>query len=323
MVVEHFFDNFLVALAERHPRKTDLVNALMEILPLERESIYRRLRKDVLFTSEEIVQISSAWNISLDNIISSNPGKTKPFSLSMIEYINPQEADYKLFEGYNRMLEVIGKDPDGRIIEITGSMPGSWYNQYENLTRFFTMRWLYKYNMPDNYVMFSDIRIPERMRALEREYVDLIHNIPEVYAVHELHFIEHLISQIHYFRSIRLLTEDEVTSLRDELLDLVNKMESVAIKGYFPDTGKKYFLYLSHAGLEAEYFLYESKSLSMSMVRVLERNGITSFDKKVFQKFTNMFEAVKRLSVLVSVSNTLQRAEFFTRQKNLIMSLNN
>lgn len=323
MVVEHFFDNFLIALAERYPRRADLINALMEVLPLEKESIYRRLRKNVLFTSEEIVRIAGTWNISLDNIICANPGKTRPFRLNMIDYTNPQEADYKLFEGYNRMLEIIGKDPDGRIVEITGSMPGSWYNRYENLTRFFTMKWNYKYNLPDDLVMFCDIQIPERMRALEREYADLIHNIPEVYALHEIHFIEHLISQIHYFRSIRLLTEAEVILLRDELMDLINKMESVTVKGYFPDTGKKYFLYLSHTWIEAEYFLYESKPLTLSMVRVLERNAVTSFDKMVFQKFTNMFEAAKRLSVLISVSNTLQRAEFFTRQKNLIMSLGN
>ena len=323
MVLDYFLDNFLTALAEQYPRKVDLINALMNVLPLEKESIYRRLRKDVLFTSEEILKIASAWNISLDNIICANPGKIRPFRLSMIEYINPQESDYQLFEGYNQMLEVIGQDPNGRIIEITSTMPGSWYNRYDNLTRFFTMKWLYKYAMPETFVAFKDVQIPERMRALEREYVDRVRNIAEVYAIHDPRFIEHLISQIQYFRSIKFLMEEEVFLLRDELLDFISKMEDVTLKGYFPDTGKKYFLYMTHTWLDAEYYLYESKSIVMSMVRVLERNGITSFDKDVFRKFTNMFEVVKRLSVLFSVSNTLQRSEFFEKQKELILSLNN
>ena len=140
----HYYDNFMEALAERYPRKTDLANALMDILPIEKESIYRRLRKDVLFTSEEMMRIAAVWHISLDNIISTNPHKIRPFSFSMINYVNPQEADYEMFEDYNRILELIGQDPNGRLIVVSNTLPGALYYRHDHLTRFYKMKWLYK-----------------------------------------------------------------------------------------------------------------------------------------------------------------------------------
>ena len=315
-----FYNNFLEALADRFPRKSNLVNALMDILPLKKESIYRRLRKDVPFTLEELMQIASVWNISIDNIICTNPDKTRPFHFNMIAYLDPQEADYKLLEEYNRKLELIGRDPDGQMIEVTNSLPRSLYGRYENLTRFFTLKWLYKYDMPEDTVVFGDVHISERMRALDEEYVERIHNIPKVHELHDPRFIEHLIDDINYFRSIRLITGDEVDLLKNELMEVVDYMENIAIKGYFSDTGNKLFFYLSHIWLETDYLLCESKYLRLSLVKILERNSLISSDKKVFQKFMNMALSTKHSSVLLSDSNSLQRAEFFSTQRDKIMS---
>jgi len=315
-----FYDSFLQTLAERYPRKSDLTNALMDVLPLEKESIYRRLRKDVYFTAEETMQIANAWNISLDNTICTNSNKTRPFHLDMIEYVRPQESDYELLEKHNRILEVIGRDPDGKIIEVTSTLPRSLYCRSELLTRFFTMKWLYKYGLPEDALPFSDIHIPERIQALDREYIDLLHNISEVHKLHDSRFIEYLVDDIVYFHTIGMVTNDEVTLLRNELLTLIDYMVNTATKGYF-HSGKRFFFYLSYTWMETEYFLYESKSLTMSFVTIFGRNSIASFDRKVFDKFMNMAQFVKRSSVQMSESNALKQVEFFANQKNKIMTL--
>jgi hypothetical protein len=316
--MKHFYDNFLKALEERYPRKLDLVNALMDILNLEKESIYRRLRKDVYFTAEETMRIAGTWNISLDNIISVNPDKTRPFHFNMIEYVGSREADYRLLESYNRELELIGRDPDAKMIEVLNSMPHSLYCLSEDLTRFFTMKWLYKYGMSEEIAPFSEIPITERMRELDMEYVKRIHNISEVHAIHDDYFIKHLVDEILYFHSIGMVTKDEVTLLKKELLMIIEYMEEVTVNGYFPDTKNKLFFYLSHTWLSTEYILFESKYSTRSFVRILERSSIASNDKKVFDRFMNMVQATKRSSVLMSGSNTLQRVEFFAKQKNMI-----
>jgi hypothetical protein len=316
-----FYDNFLRALEERFPRKSDLVNALMEVLPLEKESVYRRLRKDVYFSAEETMQIARAWSISLDNITRAHPHKTRPFHFNMIEYIHPLEVDYKFLKNYNRDLEIIAQDPEGKMVEVLNALPRGLYGRSEHLTRFVTMKWLYKYGESTDIVPFSMIQIPERMRALDMEYVRLVHEIPEVHSIHDERFIEHLIDDILYFRSIGMVAEEEVSLLRGELITLLNYIEEVAIKGHFPTTGNKLFFYLSHTWLETEYSLYESKDLTLSLVKVLERNSVSSTDKKVFDRFMNMVQATKRSSVLMSGSNVLQQVEFFNRQREIIMGI--
>ena len=316
-----YYDNFLKVLEERFPRKSDLVNALMDVLHLEKESIYRRLRRDVLFTSEETMRIAAAWSISLDNIICRNPGKTRPFCCNMIEFVNPREADYELLEHYNRVIGIIGNDGNGKMVEVNNSLPRSLYGRSEPLTRFVTMKWFYKYGRPEEALSFSDIHITERMRAIDLEYIRRLHDVPEVHSIHDKYFVEHIVDDILYFRSVRMLTEDDVALLKSELLTLVDFMEDVAIKGYFPETGNKLFFYLAHTWLESEYVLYASKDLSLSFVRILERNTVSSMDKKVFDRFINMVLSIKRSSVLMSGSNALQQTEFFTRQRVRIMEL--
>jgi hypothetical protein len=311
----------LKTLAERYPRKSDLVNALMDVLPLEKESVYRRLRKDILFTSEEMLSIAGAWKISLDNIISTTPHKTCSFHFSMMDHINPQEADYKLFEKFNHIMELVVKDPEGKTIEVSNTLTGSLYLGYENLTRFFTMKWLYKFDSSENTPVFGKIHVPEPLRELEREYCRLVRNTPEVYAIYDSRFIENLTDDIQYFKSIRMITEEDVVLLKDDLMKLVNYMEEVALKGYFPETGNKLFFYVSHTCLETEYFLCGSKYLTLSMVKVLERGCLASLDKKVFDKFENMVQFAKSSSVLLSANNNLQIIEFFEKQKNIIASL--
>jgi len=319
--MRQYYDHFLKTLEERYPHKPDLVNALMDVLHIEKESIYRRLRKDVYFTSEEILRIADVWNISLDNMISLTPDKTRPFHFNMIEYVHPRESDYKFLEEHNRKLEMVGNDPNGKMIEVLNALPRGLYCRSEHLTRFVTMKWLYKYGSFEDVVPFSAIHIPERMRALDMEYVRLVHHIREVHSIHDERFIEHLIDDILYFRSIGMVTEEEVTLLRGELITLLDYIEEVTVKGHFLTTENRLFFYLSHTWLDTEYTLYESKDVTLSFVKILERNSVSSSDKKVFDRFMNMVQATKRSSVLMSGSNALQQVEFFASQRDKITTL--
>jgi len=319
--MNNYYDNFLEALSERYPRKVDLVVALMDILPIEKESIYRRLRKDILFSTEEVMQIAGAWNISLDNIVSTIPHKTRPFQFSLVDYVNPSEDDYKLLEQFVGTLTLAAQDPESEWTEISDSLPGSIYNKSEHLLRFCTMKWLYKYGSPEESVPLSEIRVPERTRQLEREYVDRIHDIPKVNFIFDTRFIEHLVDDIVYSRSIRTVTDDELVTLKGELLELVDQMEDFALKGYFPDTGNKFFFYLSHTHVETEYIFLTSQYVNMSIVKMLERNGVLAFDKTILDRLKNTIHAAKRLSVLMSLSNRLELIRFFDKQRETIEAM--
>jgi hypothetical protein len=317
----HPYDRFLETLSGRFERKSELVNALADILPLEKENIYRRLRRDVLFTSEEMMQIAKAWNISIDSIACAGSSKTRALRFNMIEYVAPKEEDYLLLEEYNSVLATVGGDPSGRAVEMTGSLPRSLYARSELLTRFFTMKWRYKYGRYEDALSLGEICIPERMQRLEAEYVELMHNIPRVCKLHDSRFVERLTDEIVYFHSVGMVTDAEVALLKDELLGLVDYMEEVASKGRFPDTGNELVFYISPLQFDIDCLLYEFDGLTLSMVRILERNAISSYDERVFRRFMNMEQSVVHSSVLMSASNSLQRTGFFARQRSTISSI--
>ncbi len=315
-----FYDNFLAALEERYPAKCELVNALVEMLCLERESVYRRLRRDVYFSADEMMQIAGAWNISLDNIVSANRAKTHSFHLKTIDFASPTDEDYAILEQHNRDLELVAADPQGRAIEIVNALPRGLYARSELLTRFFTMKWRHKFS-PETALAFGEIEISERMRAIDRDYVHIEHTIPEMYSIHDPRMIEYLVGEITYYRMIGMLTESEAGLLRGELAALIDYMERVTLTGYFPDTKCKHFFYLSHTWIETEYLLFRSRGFNMGMVRVLERNAVSTFDERILDRFFEMARATMRMSVLMSRSNALQQAEYFARQREIIAVL--
>ena len=72
MKKELLYDNLLNAIKEEFPQKTNLVNALVDLLCIEKEAVYRRLRGEVAFTFAEIVTIAMhleyhwiTWSVQL------------------------------------------------------------------------------------------------------------------------------------------------------------------------------------------------------------------------------------------------------------------
>jgi len=317
----HHYDNFLAALTARFGSKSELAGALMELLYLEKESVYRRLRKDVYFSAEEVMRIAGAWNISLDNIVSADPGKTRPFHFKMIRYADPAEADYRMLEQFNRDLRSVAGDPAGRMYEMLNSLPRGLYGRSEPLTRFFTMKWLYKFGSPDETRGFGDIRVSERMRALDLEHIRLVHAIPEVHSIHDIRLFENVVDEIAYFNSIGMLTRTDVALLRDELIAIVDYVENVTRRGTFPATGNRLFFYLSHRWIDTEMTLYESSSLNLSTIKIIERNSVASEDGVVMERLKNLVRSMKQSSVLLSESNALQQTEYFARQRSVVEAL--
>ena len=105
MKKELLYDNLLNAIKEEFPQKTNLVNALVDLLCIEKEAVYRRLRGEVAFTFAEIVTIANAFGISLDNLVGTVTAKSRPFQLKLVDFVNPMETDYDMLDQY---IDILG-----------------------------------------------------------------------------------------------------------------------------------------------------------------------------------------------------------------------
>ena len=95
------YESFLAELRKKIPQGAKLTNTLVDMLYIEREAVYRRLRGEVPFTFMEVMTIAKELGISLDNLTETDTCKSRPFQLKLVEYANPLDADFRISSRYS------------------------------------------------------------------------------------------------------------------------------------------------------------------------------------------------------------------------------
>ena len=100
------YESFLAELRKKIPQGAKLTNTLVDMLYIEREAVYRRLRGEVPFTFMEVMVITKELGISLDNLTETDTCKSRPFQLKLVEYANPLDADFRMMQGGSSLVSV-------------------------------------------------------------------------------------------------------------------------------------------------------------------------------------------------------------------------
>ncbi len=308
-------ENFIEAIKSIIPERGKLANVLSDILFLEREAVYRRLRGEVPFTFAETVKISKELDISLDNITGNTSSKTRPFQMRLIDFDNLTETDYLMQEHYASMLEVAKNDPNAETGTASNIIPINLYMPYEYIHRFYQLKWTYQLGSQQK--KFSEIHMPERLRRMNKMSIENIQQIPTTYYIWNDYIITSLINDINYFVNIKYITEDEVKLLKEDIFRFMDDFEQMAIKGEYK-TGKKVHIFISSLNFETSYSYIETKNYYHTVIRSFTLNDTTSLDKKVFNKIKKWMHSLIRTSTLISGSNEVQRILFFEQQREII-----
>ena len=117
-----WYDYFLDALYKKYPKKSQLTEALMDLLSIERESVYRRLRKDIIFPVHELAKIAAAWNISLDEIVGINSNQVS-FKVRLFNYLNPSNEELNGIQEKVQYLKYLSDIPDMEYVEVSNRLP--------------------------------------------------------------------------------------------------------------------------------------------------------------------------------------------------------
>lgn len=313
---------FLDALKERMPNRSDLTNLLVDLLCIEKEAVYRRLRGEVAFTFSEIAIIANELGISLDSTINNVLStKSKPYQLKMNDFIHPSELDFAMMEEYLSILKEITKDPNSTLVDSTNMLPNSLYYPYKYISRFYLFKWLYQLGCIDSMKSYSEVDYPSRIQKLRKEDEINLRHIKNTYYILDPLVFQYMINDIRYFLSINLMTEEDKELLKKDIETLLYDMEVLAIKGYFEETKNKVYIYLSCVNFDASCWYLESKDYHINMIKVFVLSNIASIDEESFIGLKRRTEALLRSSTLISVSGERQRIVFFEEQRKIISSL--
>ena len=138
------YENILEAIRDKISNKGILTSTLVDLLDLEKEAVYRRLRGEVAFSFSELAIVSSTLGISLDNMVGGRFTNSRPFQLRLVDYGDLDNIDYKMLEHYIYIHNLGKYDKRSRVMDCSGILPQSLYLSYKNISRFFLFKWIYQ-----------------------------------------------------------------------------------------------------------------------------------------------------------------------------------
>ena len=323
MITDVWYDYFLKTLSVRYPKKGKLVQELVNLLCLEREAVYRRLRKDVMFCAHEVAKIASSWNISLDEIINITSGKVS-FQMQQVNYLNLSSQEELLIKMVIQGLLRAKDSSDTELMEICNKLPRPLLAGYSYLNQFYLFRWLYQYNNNGNnevVVPFSQIIISKKVKELTRDYYHVIKQIPTTNFVFDRMLFDNLVKDIQYFQSIRLITDGEKEFIKKDLFALLDYLSEIASRGCYPETKNKVNLYISQLSVSTNYSYFYTNELNTCFVHVFDKYDIYTHNMQMVNSFISWMKLKKRTSIQISEVDEKSRIDFFEKQWKIVESL--
>lgn len=302
------------------PSDSNIVNELMEILPVGREAIYRRLRGEVPFTFEEIAKLSLRMGFSLDALVGAKNNTRVVFNLNVLDLDNLNKDYCRRLNDYIEFFKKMRtlKSVKGRFAFST--LPYSFYLSFENLSRFRLYRWYYQVSKSQSSIPFSAIEMSEESLRAQRVFMHESGSIRKAVYILDREMFSSVAKDINYFFKLNLITLDELELLKKELLEMVNELEALAISGVYK-TGMKITLYLANIHLESSHSHVESEVMGISHFRILGVNGLTSTNSQISDVQKDWIDSLKRCSTLITQSGEVDRFAFFRKQRIIISSI--
>ena len=320
MAEKTWYDYFIDNLCEKYPKKTQLVYELMNLLHLERETVYRRLRKDVLFSMHEVVKIASAWGVSLDELIGINTGHIS-FQMRQMNYLDPSEEELKFLRYVIQSIGYLKNFSDTEFMDISNKLPRQLVAGFEHLNQYYLFKWMYQYNTEKEIIPYSETFISDEKIHLTKDYYEAIKLVPNSNFIWDRRLFDYLVTDIQYFHSIQLITDEEKELIKKDLYALMDYMLDVANGGCYPETQNKVNLYISQLNVDTNYSYTFTPEANVCYIHVFEKYEIYTFNPEMTANFRMWMQLKKRTSVQISEVDERRRIEFFAKQRQLIDGL--
>ena len=316
----YFYEGFISAIKSKIPHKATLTNTITDLLAIDKDAVYRRLRGDVNFSFIEMATIAKKLGISIDGIVEIESGQSRPTQIVLTKHVNPSPLDYKMFNDYVNLYKFIKDEPNTLYMETGNTLSYSFFYDYENITRLYVCCW----NQASSYghpLPYHEVVIPDQMRSLHKDCCTYIRHIKSSHYVWDLFLFQRIVENIKFLSRIRLIKEEDVALLKNELMELLNNVENLAVKGKHEDTGNEVFIYISDVYIDANYTCIKSKNLHISLLKTFLLNATSSLDEEVYKEVSSWIYSLQRMSTLISVSGEKIRAAYFNTQRNYIDTL--
>lgn len=313
---------FLDALYKKVPKKSELADDIADMLNLDKISVYRRLRGSVRFSVDEMGVIARKYEISLDELldnISKKNIQSIKFDFPIIPDIN-NSNDERLEENYELYTQYLS----GENSEIGGAMGilnRIFYIQHEQLTRFFLFKWGRYYTNEKQYKRFETVQIDERQQQIIEMELSLLNKYKKTFYIWDSQIIPNLVRDIKYYESIDSINKEEKQLIKEDLFQLLDRLEAMAIAGKHSETGNKFELYSASMNINTSHVYLHADDFWAYYLNIHLIRAIITYDHTFCMEMKRWINSLKASSVLISESGEKERLLFFNKQREAVDSL--
>lgn len=313
---------FISLVKEKIKDDKKLVSVLSDILNLQKEAIYRRLRNEVVFTFSEIVSICCSLSISLEQILDFEK-LCYPYQLYGV---NPDGLKKNRTANVKRYVDIVSNivENDGcEYAEVTASIPVVFTMNSDYLLKWYLFIWDYHryYNVDNSFKKFHEFTYEPKMTEFSKITSANLKKFTNTYYIINRKFLEDLTDDIKTLINLKSIREEDIDSLKKELTHFLDYLERIVISGCYPETGKKVSVYISDFRIRSGFAYIKSSTLDASILKLFSFNGVLSLNDESFKETVKWFKSYERLSTLISVSCEYGRSRFFEEQRRVIENL--
>ena len=317
MKQENWSESFINEIEKKYPKRTQLVQALKDLLGIEREAVYRRLRNEVPFPASEIIAISTAWNISMDKIIGIRSEQI-PFHMRPVNYLNPTQQELVFLRQIIDAINALQEYPDTEFMDVCNKLPRQLLAGYTHLNRFYLFKWKYQYGRQDKPTPLSQTDISEEQSQLTLDYYKAIKNVPLSNFIFDYRMFDYLANDINYFFDIQMITVKEKKLIKKDLYDMLDYLAVVANNGSYPETQNRVNLYISRLNIDTNYSYVCAQQAKIAFVHVFDKYELYTFDSKTVEDIKTWLQLKKSTTFQITEVDKKSRIEYFSKQRQVI-----
>lgn len=316
----HLYNALLGEIRKKIPKSSELTRVLVDILSIEKEAVYRRLRGEVPFTFHEIALITKTMGISLDTLIGIETEKSQPFRLKLPEFVYPEESDYIKFEDYINFLKSISSLEGTEMGVVTNTIPQELFSNFYYLLKFNVLKWQYYYHN-QQVEPFEELSIPTEVLNTFKSQFEETKKIATTNYVFDKYIFNRIVQDIEYFKTIKLLNDKDIAKIKKELGQFLDYLEALTIIGKFPETDKKVYVYITELDITTTYSYMRANDIKFSLIKTFILTSATSLDEMTFEKMKDWIQATIKASTLITGTYEQQRILYFESQRDIINKL--
>jgi len=297
------------------PKDRKPVFYLVNTLNISRESAYRRIRGDIPFTAAELIKLATLLEFSIDSIYEQEKQNHAFFDFSRMGK-NSSNFFLLMLKKYNELFEKLGSAKKLDVTMALNTLPPPFYAGFPHLFKFSYYKWVHQDNEINRNMSLSEIVLPDEVVFLQKKMKGKIMMGNNVTVIFDMGIFLNLIKDIQYFYQRKLITDEELFLLKEDVLHLIEMYENIVQTGTYGSA--RIQLYLSSLCVNSNTISYKYDDYVDPLFWVFTVNPVVIKNTEIVSMQMKWLNSLKRQSVLITLSNEIMQAEFFFQQREYI-----